>query len=163
MGKLAPTGKRNSCVPPTDKETAWDRDPRRSASRRVLIPGAHQRQCDKYWAAFWPLPFVSESKARYHRATPLATDLVFSTQLAELQRIQVRPESAGDVVKSGLPEHGQVEQALFHENDLGVVALTLLQPSHRTSLPPAASGAARRHQCCRPYRFLPAESRRSDD
>src|SRR5713226_6771889 len=47
----------------------------------------------------------------------LSLTRVVRTQLAELQRIQVTPQGAGDVVESGLPEHGQIEHSL-HQNDL---------------------------------------------
>ena len=52
-------------------------------------------------------------------------------QLLKLAGVQVRAQGAGDVAKTGLPQHGIVEQSL-DENDLG--ALLNLLPTIQATL-----------------------------
>jgi hypothetical protein len=42
------------------------------------------------------------------------------TQLLELESVEMRAERTGDVLKTGLPQRGIVEQP-FHENHLGTL------------------------------------------
>ena len=90
-------------LPPATKKLlgSW---PSGSETRRAVMPCCRRRR-ERHCAACWPLPFAVRVKGQIDSSGSVA-------ELPELVRVEMVSHRAGDVVKTGLPQHGVIEEAL---------------------------------------------------